>query len=129
MRALKTCLGFILMGCLSGCGPKLDMTATFEVPAHLNHTLTLERIKNEQTIKITGSATESPVNVYVYLAANDNQAKNEIMNKKSERFIIKKQEKTEAINLEAPIPANEEAVVLIESTGKKANVQLKITNR
>ena len=129
MRKAGIIASFILMVCAAGCGTKLDITKSFEVPAGGDHILTVEKIKQEQTIKITGTATGAPVDVFVYLDSNKEKARKEILNRKSEQFILKKQEKAEAIDLAVLIPANEEAVVFVESTGKKANVQLTITNR
>ncbi len=122
-------LTLVLLG-IVGCGKaKLDMESLFEVPVE-GKSFKVDPIKSEQNIQVTGTATQAPVNVYVYLDKNEAAVEKEIMTLKTTANVLAKQEKTEAISLTATIPANETAVVRVtRGGGKAARVQLKITNR
>jgi hypothetical protein len=128
---LANILGMCIISiCLSGCGPKLDEKVSFNLGMGESKPYNVEAIKNEQKIKITGNTEGGlPVTVYVYLKSKRAAAQNEIMTKKSTQSIIAKQDKTDTINLEALIPANEEAEILVESPGKSVKGQLRITNK
>jgi hypothetical protein len=128
MRMGTVCVALLMLGLVSGCGKtKLQTDANFELPME-GKPFEIDPIKSEQKIKVTGTATGAKVNVFVFLKKDEASAEKEIMSLKFTPIILAKQEKTEAINLEATIPANETAVVRVTRAGAKASVQLKITN-
>jgi hypothetical protein len=130
MLRRTACVALVILGTVSGCGrTKLNVGSAFELNLGDNKRITVEPIKHEQKIKVTGTATGAPVNVYVYLSKNEAAADKEILAKKFTDVMLQKQEKTDSVNLEATIPANEAAVVRVSSAGAgKANVEIKITN-
>lgn len=120
-------VALVMVMAASGCKAKLDMESAFDVPPE-GRIFKVDPIKKEQTIKVTGTATGAPANVFIYLDKNEAAAEKEIMSLKYTPIILAKQEKTEAINVEATIPANETAVVRVTRVMKAAQVKLKITN-
>ncbi len=113
-----------------GCGkPNLDYKSKFALEAGEAKTLDLDPVKQEQVIKVTGSTTGGPVSVYVYLAKNRPAAERQIVGKKPGDAILAKQDKTDAIDVAASIPANEGACVRVVNTGGTPTVDLRITNR
>ncbi len=63
-------VALVTLACL-GCGkPALDHKSKFTLEAGEAKTLDLDPVKEDQVIKVTGSATGGPVSVYVYLAKN-----------------------------------------------------------
>jgi hypothetical protein len=130
MRIWTTCLALLLMSSVSGCGkPKLEVDSNFDLSEDYSKLFIVDAIKSEQKIQVTGTATGSPVNAFIFLEKNKTKAENEIATRKFTPVILDKNEKVEAINLEATIPANEAAVVQVNRTGKAASVHLKITNK
>src|SRR5207249_991897 len=121
---LMTAIGLLaLTGLLSGCGKKLDVDSKFKISGE-SKMFELEPINQAQKIKITGTSTGAPVNVFVYLDENKGPARNQILSKKPGDAILAKQEKVETINLDAEIPANKAAVVHVSDSGGEANVHL-----
>ena len=129
MRNLTMCIGVFLLGMACGCGKTLDQDASFDVPME-GKFLTVEPITTEQNVKVTGTATGAPVNVYLYLEKNRQAAEKDILAKKLVSPVIPaKVEKAETFTLTATIPANETAVVQVTRAGMAAKVQLRISNK
>ena len=126
-------MGFtlVLLSSVSGCGkPKLEVDSTFDLSQDFSKTFTLDPIKSEQKIQVTGTATGAPVNAFIFLEKDKKKAENEIASGKFTPVILDKNQKVEAISLEATIPANETAIVQVNRTGNKgASVRVKITNK
>jgi len=128
MRRWIAGVAFLLMATVAGCKTKLDMNSLFDVPGE-GRAFKVDAIKSDQTIKVSGTATGAPVNVFIYLNKNEAAADKEIMAMKYTPIILNHQDKTESFDLEAFIPANETAVVRINrATSKSAKVNLKINN-
>ena len=128
MRTWLICIALLVVGSVAGC-TKLDTTSSFDVPMG-GYSVTVDPIKSQQNIKVTGTATGASVNVYLYLNKNRTDAQKEILAKKLvSPFILAKVETTDEFNLEATIPANESAVVEVTRVNKAAKVNLHITNR
>ncbi len=121
--------GMVLVVLLAGCGHKIDRNSSFELRLFEDKMFIIEPTKSEQKIQVAGTATGAPVSAYIYLQKNKAAVDKEILALRPSPQILNNQEKTEAIDLEATIPANEAAIVQIIGTGKTAKVQLKITNR
>ncbi|HYV36141.1 MAG TPA: hypothetical protein VE988_10585, partial [Gemmataceae bacterium] len=91
--------------------------------------ITVDPVDREQTIKIDVKATGGPVSFYVYLAKDANTARKDNPLPKDTDRILKKVEKTEAITVDVPIPANNAATVFFKlASAKSAKVTVKITN-
>lgn len=127
MRRMFLALGLALF--LVGCTPRLRHEASFEVPQG-GYELTMSEVSKQQNVKITGTATGGPVDVFVIYAKDKAQAEKDILAKKfTSPVIIDKQLNTTDIKMEPIIPAqNEWMVKVYPATLKKANVQIKINN-
>jgi hypothetical protein len=129
MRIATKVFALLLLAGAAGCRTKLDETWTIDTGEGFTRSLTINAIKSEQQVKVTGTATGGPVDVFIYLAKNKKEADKEIITKKFTSNILDKRIKTDKIDLEATIPANEEAVVQVNKAGAAAKVQLRITNQ
>jgi hypothetical protein len=129
MRLAANVFAFILVIGACGCRTKLDESWTVDTAKGYTQSLDILAISNEQQVKVTGTATGGPVDVFVYLKKNMKAAENEITTKKFTNTILAKQIKTDNIDLVATVPANEVAVVTVNRAGAAAKVQLRITNQ
>jgi hypothetical protein len=112
---------------LAGCRTSLSVDKQFENPPDGTF-IEVDPIKSAQTIKVTATA-DAPVGVYVFLKKDRDAAEAEALAKKYTGITIAKEEKGENIALQATIPANEAAIVMVSNaTAKRANVKLKIKN-
>ena len=119
--------GVLALFVLAGCRTSLSVEKQFENPPEGTF-IEVDPIKSAQTIKVTATA-DAPVGVYVFLKKDRDAAEKEALAKKYTGVTLAKEEKNESINLQAAIPANEAAMVMVaNATAKKANVKLKITN-
>jgi hypothetical protein len=125
MRCLFPSLIFILIG---GCAPKLNLEKkSFDLDIN-GTTFELQAVKSEQKINVVASATGGPIDVYVFLAKNKSAAERDIMAKRLGGLIASEEGK-ESVTLQATIPANEEALVMVKaSTLKKTTASVKINN-
>ncbi len=116
----------ILAGCMR---TTLNVEEEFVVPADGKFKV-IDAIKSEQTIKVNATSTEGPFSVFVFLEKNRDAAEGEANQKKfSDKTIAHKQGVESVENLEARIPANESAIVMVwRSSAKASKVKLKITN-
>jgi hypothetical protein len=115
---------------LVGCGrTTLNVEEEFVVPIDGKFKL-VDAIKKEQTIKVNATSTEGPFSVFIYLEKNRDAAEAEATKKQfTDKTIAYKQGVESVENLEARIPANEAAVVMVwRSSAKASKVKLKITN-
>lgn len=130
MRRMNMVAFAILTWTCLGCGkPNLEHKSKFKLVEGETKTLDLDPIKQEQVIKVIGSTSGGPVSVYIYLEKDKQAAEREIFNRKPAAAVLAKQEKTETIDLEASIPANEKAYVRVENIRGTPTVDLQITNR
>jgi hypothetical protein len=131
MRKITLCVLALVLGLTAGCGkPKLDKHSNFELTGGDGNSFFVDPIKTDQNIKVSGKSSDAIVNVYIYLKKNEMDAKKEINSRKPGNAVLAKQEKTDTIDLEATIPANEEAVIYCSAaSNKKTSVDLRITNR
>ena len=123
-------LVLLLLLAVAGCRTKLNQEKVVTVEAGDGSGLTIEAIKNAQTVKIAATANSGTFNVYCYLAKDKAEVENNSYGGKAAPKLL--DSKLKVINqaeLSANVPANEEAVVMITSgDGKKAEVKLKVTN-
>src|SRR5438132_7866942 len=113
----------------TGCGGAvLNVQENIDVPIE-GKAIAIDPIKNEQKVKITASAT-APIDVVVCREEDRNAVERELLAKKLKTPVFAQQLNTEEAKLEATVPANTTALVIIQRAGgKPANVKLKITNR
>jgi hypothetical protein len=128
MRLAANVLAFILAVGAVGCRTKLDKSLSYDTSEGYTKSVTIDAIKNEQQVKITGTTTGGPVDVFVYLTKDKKDADRDIISKKFGAKILAKQLKTDKVDLQVTIPANEEADVRIDRAGAPAKAQLRITN-
>lgn len=112
---------------LSGCGAKLNIEQTKELSLSEVITQPLDAYKKEQKITITVSAT-NPVDVFVYLDKDKDAAEAAINAKKDDKLLAVSRMLKDG-KLEAPIPANSPATIMIAPAGKSAKVTYKVTNQ
>jgi hypothetical protein len=105
---------------LAGCKTILNVDSEFDLPGGETKMFNIDPIRREQTIKVEVTSNDEPVSVVVILEKEKNSAK----------APLAKLEKTKQGTLDATIPANEEAVVVVGGVpqGKKTHVKLTIRN-
>ena len=115
---------------LVGCQAKLNHSSTVEVELADKQSKIVEAISKEQTIKVAGNASSGQFNLYVFLQKDQTAAENDIdRGSKNSPLILAQKVRTNQAEVTALIPANQVAVVMLTSgDGKKATVNLKITN-
>ena len=125
MRRLIPALMLVL---LVGCSrTTLNMSRSIDAN-NAGKTYDLEATAAEQTIKVVATAEGGPIDVFIYLTKNKAAVEREIMTTKLVNVLAEKQN-AESVELQAKIPAKEEASVLVRSsTLKKTKASLKITN-
>ena len=113
---------------LVGCSrTTLNKSSSFEA-VKAGNAFYLEATAAEQTIKVVATAEGGPIDVFIYLTKNKAAVEREIMTTKLVNVLADKQN-AESVELQAKIPAKEEASVLVRSsTLKKTKASLKITN-
>lgn len=122
-------LGVLLLA-LAGCRkPVLNEDRQFDLSQGTpSFTFTVEPIKQAQTIKVQVSADE-PVTVVVGLKKDEEALINDIMRSKFSDKALAKEAKTKEASLQAAIPANEAAAVIVSREANKATkVRLKVAN-
>jgi predicted component of type VI protein secretion system len=118
----------LLAGFLStGCGAKLNDERTVEVSPDREVNVAVDPFKREQKINVSVKTTGGPVDVFVYLKQDEKDAQDAIYAKKKDK-VLAEARSVEDHNLEATVPANSAAVVMLSSRAKKVTVKLKITN-
>jgi hypothetical protein len=132
MRFVTTSAACFLLAFVSGCGrTRLDMSSSIDVPME-GKGFIVDAAKNQQTVKVTGTASGAPVSVFIYLEKNKDAAEKDILaNKLVSQFIPTSVQKTEGeFSLETTVPADEKAVVQVyRASAKTAKVQIHITNK
>jgi hypothetical protein len=112
----QACCFLALLGLVSGC-TKLNDERTVQVAPGDEHKLFIDPAKKEQRITVSVSSPGTPVNVSLLLENDPKKA-------------LDSKEKVEEATLNATIPADNKAVVLLTSAGARtANVKVKITNK
>jgi len=118
-----------LVTLLGGCGPKLadQRDLTLEVNEIL--AIPIDPIERDQTIKITASSPDAPINVHVYLKEDEAEIERKITLGKPPESLLANQNDAEQISIEALVPAGKEAIVRLQTAGpKSAQVHLEMTN-
>jgi hypothetical protein len=112
----------------AGCA-KLNVEKTIEVPFAGEDRQEIDGFRSQQKINVTATvAAGGPVDVFVYLKKDEDEAEKAIFAKKDDHLLAFKRSVADEAKLEATIPANSPAVIYVGNIGKKATVKLKITN-
>jgi hypothetical protein len=124
----KACV-FLLLLLAVGCRTKLNDESVVNVGAGESQYRMVEPISKEQKVNVSAKANSGTFNIYVFLEKDKAEAEKEIdKGKTGDKVLASKQKATDA-DLQATIPANQKAVVMLTSgDGKKAEVKLKISN-
>jgi hypothetical protein len=124
-------LGLVaLMLVTAGCyRTVLNQEKTYDVVPGETRELIVEPSRREQKIKVEVSAAPAPVSVFVFLEKDRDAVKHDIETRKQQLAnVLAREEKTTNVMLEATIPADNSAVVLITRASKDTKVTVKLTN-
>jgi hypothetical protein len=127
----RLALVLVFLVALGGCRrPVLNEDRQFELTRETPYyTFTVEPIKQAQTIKVKATADE-PVTVMIGLKKDEEVLPKEAYSGKFTDKTLAKEVKTKDASLEAPIPANESAIVIVVREANKATkIRLKVTNQ
>lgn len=120
----KWCSVWLLALMLAGCEARLQDHRTVEVDPAGEMVIPLDAQSRERTLQVTAKAEGGPIDIYVYLSKDDQQAVADIYAKRDGLFLAREVNVTQA-NLSAVIPANEQATVLLTcASNKPATVEL-----
>jgi len=121
----KACL-FVLLLLAVGC-TKLNSERTVQVkPGDLKYTI-LDPISKSQRINVSAKTSDGKFNVYCFLEKDQADVEKDLYQKKVNAKVLAHELKTGGADLNATIPANETAVILLTSD-ENVEVKLKITN-
>lgn len=123
----------LLLCCLAtlfcGCGPKLADQRDLTIEINEIVAIPIDPIDREQTIKITASSPDAPINVHVYLKENETEIERKITLGKPPENLLANQNNAEQISLEATVPAGKEVIVRLQASDRQAaQVHLEMTN-
>src|SRR6516162_1027559 len=123
----KACL-FVLLLIAVGC-TKLNSERTVQVkPGDLKYTM-VDPISKGQKINVSAKTSDGKFNVYCFLEKDKADVEKDLYQKKVSAKVLAHELKTGGADLNATIPANETAVILLTSDEtKNVEVKLKITN-
>jgi hypothetical protein len=103
--------------------------STVEVEPTVSRFSFVEAISSNQEVKVNATSTAGEFNIYLFLEKDKAAIESEMEQKgNTPAKVLASKTKTSEATLSAPIPANEPAVVMLTSAGKKVEVRLKISN-
>jgi hypothetical protein len=118
----------VLLLALTGC-QRVNEERTLSVELNDVKAVTIEAPKREQRLAVTATAAV-PIDVYVVLEKDRSAVEEALQKGARPDKLLASQLKVEQASLEATVPAQNEYSVLVRSTsGKKADVKLKITGK
>jgi hypothetical protein len=126
---LRRYLLIILLLPMAGCGQKLDYETTLLVGDGEVQTLSIDPPKRAQKVSVTATSSGSPVSVYVVLEKDKESAKQALLDGKKPAQALIGTAKTKDATLEANVPAQTAAVVLVGGARKSSEVKVKISGR
>ena len=120
-------LGIVLWCC--GCGQSLLDEREVSLELDDIKSIAFGPFNKEQTVTVSASSPGAPVSVYVFESDQTEFVDYAITYGKEPQKILAGAASTEDVTLTAVVPADKEAVVRLQLTGRKpANVHLKISN-
>jgi hypothetical protein len=123
----KACL-FVLLLLAIGC-TKLNSQSDVHVkPGEMKYSF-VDPITKSQKINVSAKASDGKFNVYCFLDKDKAEVEKDLNLNKVGAKVLAHELKTNGAELNATIPANETAVILLTSAeAKNVEVKLKITN-
>src|SRR5262245_20143773 len=119
-------LALVLPGCTRTV---LNYDKSFKIDPGGEQTATAEAVNKDQKIKVDVSATGSKVDVYVFLEKDKDIAQEAIKGRRTGSPLLASAQDKEGAVLEAAVPAGNAAIVMVKNTsGKSAEVRIKMTN-
>ena len=107
----------------------LNLEKTYEFLPGDEQEIIVEPARREQKIKVEASSSAAPVSIFVFLEKDRDAVKRDIRTRKEPLTnLLAHEEKTTSASLEATIPADSSAVVLITRASKATTVTVKLTN-
>jgi hypothetical protein len=126
---MKRAIPLLLLVLAAGCQPKLNEDFTFEVSAAQPNAKIVPSIKSDRKVNISAKTNGGKIDVYFFLKKDETEVVREIGFGKRAAKVLASELKTTDAQFSATVPANEEAMIQIESSdGKKVEVKLKITS-
>ena len=114
---------------VSGCAPRLASVHEIELEPNDIQSVVLAPISREQVVSITANSNGPPFHIHVYLLQDEQEVDDAIAIGKSSDKVIASESSSNQINLEALIPANQEAAIRLQPAGREAvTVNMTVTN-
>lgn len=121
-------LGVMMIWCC-GCGPKVMDEREVSLELGDIESIPFGPFKKELTVTVSASSPGAPISVYVYDSEQQEHVDYAISYGKEPQETWAGVASTEDVTLTAVIPADKEAIVRLQPTGREpATVKLKITN-
>lgn len=117
---------FLIVGC-----QKVNYDRTVQVEPGDVQVVMIDPPRSAQKVSVVASSPGTPVDVYVVLEKDQEEAKQSLLSGKSpakDKLLANKQ-KAEEATLEATVPAKNGFAVLVSGAKKSTQVKLKITGR
>ena len=124
---LRIALPALALVWLAGCSAKLNVEKSEDLTLDKVIEQPIDGYKKEQKITVSINAT-NPVDVFVYLDRDKADVVAAINAKQDSKYLLASGRMIQDGNLEATIPANSPATVMISPAGKSAKVKYKISN-
>ena len=129
MRRMALVVLFVMVMLVVGCRAKLKNESAVNLEGGMSHFTTIDAIPQAQTVNVSAKSNGGQFNIYVFLEKDKADVEKEVMQNKVPAKALAHQLKTADANLQAAVPGNEKAVVMLTSSdGKKSEVKLKLTN-
>jgi len=121
-------IGLLLCLCigLSGCGPKLKFDQTKAVTVSDPWTDIIDAFSSEAKIKVEATSSDEPFHVFILKQEDVDKADTGMQDGKAPATALGHQLNTRSASFEVTAPAGKEVAFYVVSTGKKANVTLKM---
>ena len=126
---IRSMLVLIIILWCCGCGPRLLDERDVSLELGDIQPIMFGPFNKEQTVTVSASSPGAPVSVYVFEIDQTELVDYAITYGREPQKILAGTASTEDVTLTAVVPADKEAVVRLQLTGRKpANVHLKISN-
>ena len=126
---MRKAILFVVLVLLIGCKAKLNSETVVQVGVGDLKATIIDPISKSQTINISARSLDGKFNLYCFLEKDQKEVEKAITQGKQSDKILASEPRTSVAQLQATIPANEAAVILLTCTDvAKAEVKLKITN-
>ena len=126
---MRKAILLVVLVLLTGCKAKLNSETVVHVNVGDLKTTIIDPIAKSQTINISARSLDGKFNLYCFLEKDQKEVEKGITQNKISDKVLAHEVKTSVAQIQATIPANEAAVILLTCTDvRSAEVKLKITN-